>query len=206
VKRTKKNKPSRSVTIGFFKSDEEDESNCIGSVVKGRTYFFFLKKQGEKPGLRFKLNTLPVRKSKKHARLVRKILGKKGAQRPRIRSLQGPKQRVAPGTKVTLKCKAKGNPRPVFSWYKDGELVTNKKGVRVKDGKGRNSKLTIKKASSKDKGVYECLVRNAVGEARKEFELKVREQQHAVPCDSQTFCLNYGTCMHNEDVGLTFCV
>ncbi|GFO25528.1 pro-neuregulin-2, membrane-bound isoform, partial [Plakobranchus ocellatus] len=101
-------------------------------------------------------------------------------QSPQIRKLdsQGAEDgAVKAQQRVILKCNAKGNPNPVFKWLKDGDEVKARKGLKIRIGK-RSSRLVIRNATVGDEGIYTCVAMNAVGEDRKNIELKVRSLKH----------------------------
>ncbi|XP_067156720.1 hemicentin-1 [Apteryx mantelli] len=71
---------------------------------------------------------------------------------------------------VSLTCEASGIPLPSITWLKNGWPVTANSSVRILSG-GRTLRLTH--TSVGDEGQYTCVVTNAAGEARKEFDLSV---------------------------------
>ncbi|XP_068809626.1 hemicentin-1 isoform X3 [Struthio camelus] len=71
---------------------------------------------------------------------------------------------------VSLICEASGIPLPSITWLKNGWPVTANSSVRILAG-GRTLRLT--RTSVEDEGRYTCVVTNAAGEARKEFDLSV---------------------------------
>uniref|UniRef100_A0A8B9BNN6 Hemicentin 1 n=1 Tax=Anser brachyrhynchus TaxID=132585 RepID=A0A8B9BNN6_9AVES len=71
---------------------------------------------------------------------------------------------------VSLVCEASGIPLPSITWLKNGWPVTLNSTVRILSG-GRTLRLTHTTVS--DEGQYTCVVTNAAGEARKDFDLSV---------------------------------
>ncbi|XP_029194147.2 mucosa-associated lymphoid tissue lymphoma translocation protein 1 homolog isoform X1 [Acropora millepora] len=59
-------------------------------------------------------------------------------------------QPVRAGGSITLRCKAKGFPKPQYQWYKDDQLMQD----------GVDMELTIDHAEMKDSGMYKCIVSN----------------------------------------------
>ncbi|KFP01647.1 Hemicentin-1, partial [Calypte anna] len=70
----------------------------------------------------------------------------------------------------SLVCEASGIPLPSITWLKNGWPVTLNSSVRILSG-GRTLRLTH--TSVADEGQYTCVVTNAAGEVRKDFDLSV---------------------------------
>ncbi|NXJ63832.1 HMCN1 protein, partial [Rostratula benghalensis] len=71
---------------------------------------------------------------------------------------------------VSLVCEASGIPLPSITWLKNGWPVTLNNSIRILSG-GRTLRLTH--TSVADEGQYTCVVTNAAGEVRKDFDLSV---------------------------------
>ncbi|XP_066533975.1 hemicentin-1 [Hoplias malabaricus] len=71
---------------------------------------------------------------------------------------------------VALTCEASGIPLPVITWLKDGRTVSTSGSVRIISG-GRS--LRLMHTAVDDAGRYTCIVSNAAGEDRKNFDLDV---------------------------------
>uniref|UniRef100_A0A8C3GM35 Hemicentin 1 n=1 Tax=Cairina moschata TaxID=8855 RepID=A0A8C3GM35_CAIMO len=71
---------------------------------------------------------------------------------------------------ISLVCDASGIPLPSITWLKNGWPVTLNSSVRILSG-GRTLRLTHTTVSNE--GQYTCVVTNAAGEARKDFDLSV---------------------------------
>ncbi|XP_053737549.1 hemicentin-1 isoform X1 [Synchiropus splendidus] len=71
---------------------------------------------------------------------------------------------------VGLSCEASGIPLPTISWLKDGRPIKGSSSVRVLSG-GRS--LRLMHAAVEDAGRYTCVVWNAAGEERKNFDLNI---------------------------------
>ncbi|XP_010115558.1 PREDICTED: hemicentin-1-like, partial [Chlamydotis macqueenii] len=71
---------------------------------------------------------------------------------------------------ISLVCEASGIPLPSITWLKNRWPVTLNNSVRILSG-GRTLRLTH--TSVADEGQYTCVVANAAGEVRKDFDLSV---------------------------------
>ncbi|XP_055671290.1 hemicentin-1 [Falco peregrinus] len=71
---------------------------------------------------------------------------------------------------ISLVCEASGIPLPSITWLKNGWPVTLNNSVRILSG-GRTLRLTH--TSVADEGQYTCVVTNAAGEVRKDFDLSI---------------------------------
>ncbi|KAL8561628.1 hypothetical protein ACOMHN_001360 [Nucella lapillus] len=126
------------------------------------------------------------------------------AQKPRIQKLKAPRK-VTSEASLTLKCKAKAKPNPVYSWYHNGQPLKSGRGLRIKSNK-RGSRLKISKAKMQSAGVYTCTAANALGETSKNVTVKVTKAGSIhKPCEKQTFCFNGGSCRYLPDLQQTFC-
>ena len=66
------------------------------------------------------------------------------------------------GKNVTLTCNAAGNPEPVLSWSKDGNLAKSSHRISFS---ADNKLLTITNVRRTDRGKYLCFAYNEVGNA-----------------------------------------
>ncbi|XP_039620095.1 protein turtle homolog B isoform X2 [Polypterus senegalus] len=64
------------------------------------------------------------------------------------------------GGSITLTCNAFGNPKPVVSWLREGQLLGNDEKYKVSDGS-----LTVHSISREDRGAYTCRAYSVQGEA-----------------------------------------
>ncbi|XP_010001193.1 PREDICTED: protein turtle homolog B [Chaetura pelagica] len=64
------------------------------------------------------------------------------------------------GSSVTLTCMAFGNPKPIVTWLKEGELLGANGKYQVSDGS-----LTVLSVSREDRGAYTCRAYSIQGEA-----------------------------------------
>lgn len=71
---------------------------------------------------------------------------------------------------TVLECKAMGTPLPTVTWVKDGQPVIGGDGILLAE-QGRQ--LRIPKVEVAHAGRYTCLVANAVGQDRREFDITV---------------------------------
>ncbi|XP_036404451.1 matrix-remodeling-associated protein 5 [Megalops cyprinoides] len=84
---------------------------------------------------------------------------------------------IQPGRSVYVHCNSKGEPMPVLKWSLPG-------GVQIKPSQFLgarffvfpNGTLYIKSVSSTDSGKYECSATNAVGSARREVQLDIKQE------------------------------
>jgi hypothetical protein len=56
------------------------------------------------------------------------------AKKPEIQQLKAPKK-VTKGSSLTLRCKAKAKPNPVFTWSLNGQPLSEGKGLKIKHSK-----------------------------------------------------------------------
>ncbi|XP_052744510.1 hemicentin-1 [Bicyclus anynana] len=81
----------------------------------------------------------------------------------------GPYEALNLDTSLIISCKATGNPKPYVAWIKDGfYLDTDSRYEIAVDGT-----LTIKKPTEELSGVYTCVAKNHVGNATKDFPVKI---------------------------------
>ncbi|XP_074968536.1 hemicentin-2 [Phalacrocorax aristotelis] len=71
---------------------------------------------------------------------------------------------------TVLECEAMGTPLPTVTWMKDGQPVASGDGLLLTE-QGR--RLRIPKAEVAHAGRYSCLVANAAGQERREFDVAV---------------------------------
>ena len=79
------------------------------------------------------------------------------------------------GSTFVWNCTATGNPTPVMTWEKDGELLLpgNPKHISVL----ANNSLIIEGVSPKDAGQYQCHASNDIGVHVVRAELRVRGEK-----------------------------
>ncbi|GIX67358.1 down syndrome cell adhesion molecule-like protein Dscam2 [Caerostris extrusa] len=75
-------------------------------------------------------------------------------------------QAVHPGTSVSLKCSAAGNPLPQVTWLVDGFAIPEAYHIRVgdyvSDERTVNSYVNVSSVTVEDGGTYQCLAQNGV--------------------------------------------
>ncbi|XP_060788943.1 leucine-rich repeat and fibronectin type-III domain-containing protein 5 [Neoarius graeffei] len=77
---------------------------------------------------------------------------------------------VLEGQRVTLRCKARGDPEPVIHWISpDGKLVSNSSRAIIYN----NGTLDILISTVKDTGSFTCISSNPAGEAHQTIELVI---------------------------------
>lgn len=64
-------------------------------------------------------------------------------------------------------------PKPVVTWYKNGEALKNDNRIQAHDAKGGFYQLTIKNACKDDTGTYTCKAVNEIGEIECSAELAI---------------------------------
>jgi len=77
---------------------------------------------------------------------------------------------VIKAAETVLECETVGMPLPTVTWVKDGQPVAGGEGLLLTE-QGR--RLRITKAELAHAGRYTCLVANAVGQERREFDVAV---------------------------------
>ncbi|KAG5846938.1 leucine-rich repeat and fibronectin type-III domain-containing protein 5-like [Anguilla anguilla] len=83
--------------------------------------------------------------------------------------------RVLEGQRLTLKCKARGDPEPAIHWISpDGKLVSNSSRTLVYS----NGTLDILISTVKDTGAFTCISSNPAGEAHQTVELLIIKLPH----------------------------
>ncbi|XP_050391907.1 pro-neuregulin-1, membrane-bound isoform isoform X2 [Patella vulgata] len=194
-------KRRRYVELGVF--GPEDKYLCITEIEEKVKYLFFTRNTSSERY--FEVSALPIKQSKKSSRAVRKILCKRCAKQPKIKTIKDQKKKE--GGKVKFRCSVKAKPRVIkYTWYKDGVELKRRKGLTMKSGK-KSSSLQIRNLKKSDAGQYKCIASNAVGEDEKfvRLEVKPKQMEHLL-CDIQTYCLNGGTCRYIPTLNnTTFC-
>ena len=51
-----------------------------------------------------------------------------------MQAVKGPKKAIE-GSNITLRCKAKAKPAPLFTWYRNGAEIKSSRGQRIKNSK-----------------------------------------------------------------------
>ncbi|XP_045469946.1 immunoglobulin domain-containing protein oig-4-like [Harmonia axyridis] len=78
------------------------------------------------------------------------------------------------GHKIAFVCVARGNPRPIITWYKDGSEIFTHMYLNIHEwtiGIDKiKSKLEIDPATQMDAGVYECTADNMYSLDRRSFK------------------------------------
>ncbi|XP_050723288.1 hemicentin-1-like isoform X2 [Eriocheir sinensis] len=93
------------------------------------------------------------------------------------------------GDTARLKCPVKADPRPTFSWSKDGESLTAKSHrVHVM----KNGNLVVRQLEVGDSGTYVCTARNAAGTTNIPVLLQVNERPEIFPPGDETLTVLAG--------------
>uniref|UniRef100_A0A4W5NLQ0 Neuregulin 1 n=1 Tax=Hucho hucho TaxID=62062 RepID=A0A4W5NLQ0_9TELE len=125
-----------------------------------------------------------------------------GRSQPKLKEMKS-----VEGRKTFLKCElGAGNPPPKFKWYKEGVEIASVKN-KLKDTKGKVSKLHFRKATNTPAGSYTCKAFNnlvktstignmTVLHAATSTTAVVKTSSHMTRCsDSQkNYCVNGGEC------------
>ncbi|MBN3304761.1 PXDN protein, partial [Amia calva] len=74
------------------------------------------------------------------------------------------------GQDVQIPCSALGEPHPTITWTKDGVQITESGKFHVNS----DGLLTIRDVGQADRGRYECVARNAIGQSSSSMVLSVR--------------------------------
>ncbi|XP_053159063.1 contactin-6 isoform X2 [Hemicordylus capensis] len=69
---------------------------------------------------------------------------------------------------LSWECKASGNPRPSYSWFKNSQPLTSEERIQIENGT-----LTITMLNISDSGLYQCVAENKYGSIYSNAELKV---------------------------------
>ncbi|GMR57574.1 hypothetical protein PMAYCL1PPCAC_27769, partial [Pristionchus mayeri] len=80
--------------------------------------------------------------------------------------------RIQQGAPATFQCTVTGEPVPTIKWFKDGAPLPNDGRYAASSSGGQHS-LSVEKTLPQDVGVYECVAKNAAGEARCKARLNV---------------------------------
>ncbi|XP_046728282.1 hemicentin-1 isoform X2 [Silurus meridionalis] len=80
---------------------------------------------------------------------------------------------IVRGSVVSLVCEAHGVPSPVFTWLKDGDLLSLHQNKLLHDG--GESRFQLLNVQLEDTGLYSCIAKNQAGNSSKTFNLTVLE-------------------------------
>ncbi|KAJ8919920.1 hypothetical protein NQ315_006449 [Exocentrus adspersus] len=79
---------------------------------------------------------------------------------------------------VTYIVKGTANPPPVATWLHDGKEIKPDKNLRVTTSqRGEEFRLEIKKLDLKDAGVYQCILKNPLGDVKQQAVLDVTPEK-----------------------------
>ncbi|NXI49058.1 TMIG1 protein, partial [Chloroceryle aenea] len=82
---------------------------------------------------------------------------------------------------VTLTCNAKSNPQAETAWYKNNTTLTLQQDRYQLYQTSEVFQLSIQKVQKSDNGTYTCVVKSSLGEARKDFHLRVEDKKPLFP-------------------------
>ena len=92
------------------------------------------------------------------------------ASKPEVTILQNDEQPIS-GANLTLRCRVRGYPVPVITWFKDQMKVRPNDHISTTP----DGELSIKVVGREDSGVYTCEALNDLGMDRKQVGIKVQE-------------------------------
>lgn len=82
-------------------------------------------------------------------------------------------QRIVQNSTCEMMCTIVGKPAPLITWFKDGKLLPNDVRFQQSYEDEKCAKLMINDALLPDAGIYECVAKNTVGEARCKARLNI---------------------------------
>lgn len=77
------------------------------------------------------------------------------------------------GYHIVFNCSVTGNPKPTIEWYRNGELIHYDWIVNYKE-----PKLLIQTFEEEHKGIYQCVAKNALGEAQATGLLSLKQKSY----------------------------
>ncbi|KAL8602766.1 hypothetical protein ACOMHN_064073 [Nucella lapillus] len=162
----------------------------------------------------FAITALPVHMEMKALKTVKKALCpgcaalpiikhvkcKNCATPPVLKRPMSAKERktIRAGRRLSLRCVAKGNPKPSYTWLKDQRLVHRRSKGSDDEQEGGSpmlyrsgtmsiryakqfSLLVVNQMGAEDAGTYTCLAANAMGEVTQSVEVKVKGHLSTTP-------------------------
>ncbi|XP_063876640.1 hemicentin-1-like isoform X2 [Scylla paramamosain] len=102
---------------------------------------------------------------------------------PRVKTNRGEENVVVlKGNVARLKCPVKADPRPTFSWTKDGQLLPfDSRRMRV----SKNGFIIIKQVRQSDAGTYVCIAKNPAGTTSIPVNLQVNDEPEISPAGDE---------------------
>ena len=71
-------------------------------------------------------------------------------------------------SELVWRCQAYGIPRPTYTWYRNGQLLSGDRGVTLV-----GNTLTIPRVQGDQAGMYQCMASNTHGTATSTAQLRV---------------------------------
>lgn len=93
---------------------------------------------------------------------------------PRIDGSSELRQTLSQNDSLEVPCVARGSPKPIVTWRKDGVLISEIANVRGRIYVDENNTLIIRQLKTSDAGVYLCNATNRAGTDLKVVSLTVR--------------------------------
>ncbi|KAK6058392.1 hypothetical protein COOONC_04040 [Cooperia oncophora] len=84
--------------------------------------------------------------------------------------------RIVQNAPAVFTCSITGEPKPIVNWFKDGQQLPNTGRFQATETDGQY-RLSISNILPQDVGIYECVAKNAAGEARCKARLNVNLTQ-----------------------------
>ena len=168
-------------------------------VKSGNLYTLFLKKSSLDSFYWIIFN--PVKRSRKTSKSLRKLLCKNCLVQTSFEKTTK-KINKEVGSKLKIRCKAKGKPTATILWFRNGELLaSSSKTIKIKTRRnGGSSILLIKKLTMKhNNNVFVCSATNVVSETSANFTVKVKVSEPFTckgTCTKEhvNYCFNGGCC------------
>lgn len=83
---------------------------------------------------------------------------------------------------ITYIVKGTANPPPEVTWMHDGKEIKPDGNLRVTTSqKGEEFRLEIKKLDLKDAGLYQCILKNPLGDVKQQAVLDVTRKKPQIP-------------------------
>ncbi|TNN44834.1 Pro-neuregulin-2, membrane-bound isoform [Liparis tanakae] len=109
------------------------------------------------------------------------------ASAPKLKPMKNPII-VEEGSKLIVKCEAKGNPaNPTYTWFKDGNELKKSRKIRIRNSlpasvvsRRKNSRVQINGAQLEDSGNYTCVVENPLGKDNSTGTVNVQSCEYRV--------------------------
>lgn len=106
-----------------------------------------------------------------------------------------PDQLLKPGSSVSLKCSATGNPLPQISWFRYGRLLADRLGLRIGDFVDASGVVTsfvnVSSLATEHGGLYSCRAENELAVIEHTARLSVYGPPFVHRMDNVTYVTGY---------------